>query len=70
MNLLETPHTFSPRTAHLINGFICRNLTISDHLELDKWVSASLTNQKIFESLTENLVAEPTEKLKAKLNSM
>lgn len=41
------------RIAYLINGFIQKNLTESEHDELDEWVSASMKNQRLFEELTD-----------------
>jgi hypothetical protein len=44
------------RTAYLINGFIRHNLTIAENDELDEWVSVNMTNQRIFENMTEGLM--------------
>jgi hypothetical protein len=44
------------RIAYLINGFIRHNLTIAENDELDEWVSANMTNQRIFENMTEGLM--------------
>jgi transmembrane sensor len=41
------------RIAYLINGYIRKSLTVSEHEELDEWVSASMENQQLFEELTD-----------------
>src|SRR5450432_1586253 len=41
------------RIAYLINGYIRKKLTVSEHKELDEWVSASMKNQELFEELTD-----------------
>jgi transmembrane sensor len=41
------------RIAFLINGYIRNKLTVSEHRELDEWVSSSMENQKLFEELTD-----------------
>ena len=60
MNAQETywqdkAKTFDPRIAYLINGYIRDRLTISEHEELDEWVSRTFINQQIFEELTEGI---------------
>ncbi|HEV3224165.1 MAG TPA: FecR domain-containing protein [Puia sp.] len=41
------------RIAYLINGYNLDNLTVSEHQELDDWVTASMRNQQLFEELTD-----------------
>ncbi len=41
------------RIAYLINGYNLDNLTVSEHKELDDWVTASMRNQQLFEELTD-----------------
>jgi transmembrane sensor len=41
------------RIAHLISGFLKDDLTESEHDELDQWIEASMTNQRLFEELTD-----------------
>jgi transmembrane sensor len=42
------------RIAALIAGYIRRNLSVSDHDELDRWVEESDRNMKLFEELTDD----------------
>jgi hypothetical protein len=44
------------RTAYLINGYIRNNLTEKEHNELDDWVTENIINQRIFETMTEDLM--------------
>jgi transmembrane sensor len=41
------------RIAYLINGYIRKKLTVSEHQELDDWVSDNMKNQQLFEELTD-----------------
>jgi len=41
------------RIAYLINGYIRKKLTVSEHRELDDWVSENMNNQQLFEELTD-----------------
>jgi transmembrane sensor len=41
------------RIAYLINGYIRKSLTVSEHEELDEWVTASMENQQLFEELSD-----------------
>ena len=41
------------RIAYLINGYIRKKLTVSEHRELDNWVSDNMKNQQLFEELTD-----------------
>lgn len=58
---MNTEDSFQPdssdelaqRIAYLINGYIGGDLTVSEHQELDDWVSASINNQLLFEELTD-----------------
>ena len=50
--------TFDLHIAYLINGYIRDRLTISEHEELDEWVSRTFVNQQIFEELTEGIFVD------------
>ena len=41
------------RIAYLINGYNLRNLSPEEDRELDDWVTASMSNQQLFEELTD-----------------
>src|SRR5450755_3394469 len=41
------------RIAHLISGYIRKDLTDSEHRELDNWVTENMKNQQLFEELTD-----------------
>ena len=38
------------KIAYLISGYIRENLTEAEHRELDNWVTASMENQKLFDT--------------------
>jgi transmembrane sensor len=58
MNIEESSRSdpseeLAKRIAYLINGYNLDNLTVSEHEELDDWVTASMRNQQLFEDLTD-----------------